>query len=258
MPSAYVADGEGDILTVYFHGATDRGRLATPRYERLRSFATLGLGPLLFFSDPGLDLDARMILAWFAGTEEVDQHAEIANMIRGHAERLGLDKVLLVGNSGGAFAALQLSAYLPGSKVVAFNPQIQVKHYVPRIADTAMWNLFGQTDRYAPRSDSHRIDIIEKFGMIDFDRDVVLIQNTGDDHHFNDHFVPFRDAFESSAHPELLESHTPNLGPGHRVPPPEQYIATVKSAAASFVSKGWGPVGEWRPPLRVEEHGPRG
>jgi hypothetical protein len=247
VPSAYVADEPGDILTVYFHGATDRGRLSTPRYERLRSFAELGLGPLLFFSDPGLDLDSRMILSWFIGTEARDQHAEIANMIRMHAARTGVEKVLLVGNSGGAFAALQVSAYLPGSKVVAFNPQIQVKHYVPRIADTAMWNLFGETDRYAERPDAHRIDVIEKFSLVDFDRDVVLIQNTGDDHHFNDHFIPFRDAFAKSPHPELLECQTPDLGAGHRVPPPDQYIATVRASAAAFLAKGWGPVGSWEP-----------
>src|SRR5699024_3842803 len=48
VPSAYFADAPGDVLTVYFHGATDRSRFTMPRYERLRTMPTLGLGPVMF------------------------------------------------------------------------------------------------------------------------------------------------------------------------------------------------------------------
>ena len=101
MPSTYLHDGEGDVLTVYFHGATDRTKFTMPRYERLRSMPKLGLGPVMFFSDPcPWNSDSRMMLSWYVGTEDVDLHREIARMIDAYARRRGIEKVLLVGNSG--------------------------------------------------------------------------------------------------------------------------------------------------------------
>lgn len=232
VPSTYLLDGPGDILTIYFHGATDRSRLAMPRFERMRSFSQLGLGPLMFFSDPCLDLDARMILSWYVGNEDVDLHLDIARMIVAYARRKGIEKVLLVGNSGGGFAALQLGAYLDGARVVSFNPQIQIDEYVPRIAETAHWAIFGRTTVAGDEVQGPRMDLIERYRGIDFDQDVVLIQNPGDDMHYQDHFGPFSEAFLASPNAQRLTVHTPYLGPGHRVPPPDEYLDYVREAAS--------------------------
>lgn len=231
VPSTYLLDGPGDVLTIYFHGATDRSRLSMPRFERMRSFSQLGLGPVMFFSDPCLDLDSRMMLSWYVGNEDVDLHLAIARMIEAYAERKGLEKILLVGNSGGGFAALQLGAYLEGTRVVSFNPQIQIDHYVPRIAETAHWALFGRSTVSDDPVNAPRMDLIERYRRIGFDQDVVLIQNPGDDMHHQDHFLPFQEAFQASANADRLTAHTPYLGPGHRVPPPQEYLEYVRAAA---------------------------
>ncbi|PWH06454.1 hypothetical protein DEO23_05650 [Brachybacterium endophyticum] len=240
VPSTYLLDGPGDVLTVYFHGSTDRSRLSMPRYERLRSLSQLGLGPVMFFSDPSLDLDSRMMLSWYVGNEDVDLHQAIARMIEAYARHRGLEKVLLVGNSGGGFTALQLGAYLEGTRVVSFNPQIQIDRYVPRIADTAHWALFGRTTVSDDPVNAPRMDLIERYRRLGFDQDVVLIQNPGDDMHYQDHFLPFQEAFEGSTNASRLTSHTPYLGPGHRVPPPQEYLEYVRDAAAQEQQ------GEWR------------
>ncbi|MDT0212631.1 hypothetical protein Q9R29_01930 [Rothia sp. ARF10] len=232
VPSTYLLDGPGDILTIYFHGATDRSRHAMPRYERMRSFSQLGLGPVMFFSDPCLDLDARMILSWYVGTEEVDLHLDIARMIEAYARHKEIEKVLLVGNSGGGFAALQLGAYLDGARVVSFNPQIQIDAYVPRIAETAHWAIFGRNTVAGDEVHGPRMDLIERYRRIGFDQDVVLIQNPGDDMHYQHHFVPFREAFLASPNAGRFTEHTPYLGPGHRVPPPDEYLDYVREAAS--------------------------
>lgn len=239
VPSAFLTDGPGDILTVYFHGATDRSRLSMPRYERMRSFAGLGLGPMMFFSDPCLDLDSRMMLSWYVGTEEVDVHREIACMIEAYARSKGIEKVLLVGNSGGGFAALQQGAYLEGTRVVSFNPQIRIDDYVPRIAQTAHWALFGRETVSDDPVNAPRMDLIERYRRIGFDQDVVLIQNPGDDHHHQEHFLPFVKAFESSDKASRLVTHTPYLGPGHRVPPSDEYLDFVRDAAAAHTESTW-------------------
>lgn len=231
VPSAYFADAPGDVLTVYFHGATDRSRFTMPRYERLRTMPTLGLGPVMFLSDPCLDLDSRMMLSWYVGTEDLDLHRVIAQMIDAYARYKGIEKVLLVGNSGGGFAALQIAAYLEGTRVVSFNPQIQIDRYVPRIAATAHWALFGRETVSDDPVNAPRMDLIERYRRIGFDQDVVLIQNPGDDMHHTNHFQPFQEAFRASSNADRLTSHEPYLGPGHRVPPPDEYLEYVRRAA---------------------------
>ncbi|APX33088.1 hypothetical protein BH708_10600 [Brachybacterium sp. P6-10-X1] len=239
VPSAYVVDAPGDVLTVYFHGATDRSRFSMPRYERLRTMPTLGLGPVMFLSDPCLDLDSRMMLSWYVGNEELDLHRTLARMVESYAHQKGIEKVLLVGNSGGGFAALQLAAYLEGTRVVSFNPQIQIDRYVPRIATTAHWALFGRDTVSDDPVQAPRMDLIERYRRIGFDQDVVLIQNPGDDMHHTNHFLPFQEAFHASANARRLTSHTPYLGPGHRVPPPNEYLDYVREAAQD-------PTPDWR------------
>ncbi|MGP5086978.1 hypothetical protein ACTXKH_19860 [Brachybacterium tyrofermentans] len=239
VPSAYLHDGEGDVLTVYFHGATDRTKFTMPRYERLRSMPKLGLGPVMFFSDPCLDLDSRMMLSWYVGTEDVDLHREIARMIDAYARRRGIEKVLLVGNSGGGFAALQLGAYLAGTRVVSFNPQIQVDRYVPRIAESAHWALFGRGTVSDDPVNAPRMDLIERYRRIGFDQDVLLIQNPGDDHHHQEHFLPFTAAFAASERSDRLRTLTPYLGPGHRVPGSEEYLQIVREEAEAQSDQPW-------------------
>lgn len=238
VPSAYFVDAPGDVLTVYFHGATDRSRFSMPRYERLRTMPTLGLGPVMFLSDPCLDLDSRMMLSWYVGNEELDLHRTLARMVESYAHQKGIEKVLLVGNSGGGFAALQLAAYLEGTRVVSFNPQIQIDRYVPRIATTAHWALFGRDTVSDDPVQAPRMDLIERYRRIGFDQDVVMIQNPGDDMHHTNHFLPFQEAFHASENAERLTSHTPYLGPGHRVPPPNEYLDYVREAAQD-PSRAW-------------------
>lgn len=239
VPSAYLHGDEGDVLTVYFHGATDRTKFTMPRYERLRSMPKLGLGPVMFFSDPCLDLDSRMMLSWYVGTEDRDLHREVARMIEAYARRRGIEKVLLVGNSGGGFAALQLGAYLEGTRVVSFNPQIQVDRYVPRIAESAHWALFGRDTVSDDPLNAPRMDLIERYRRIDFDQDVLLIQNPGDDHHHQEHFLPFTEAFAASERRDRLRMFTPYLGPGHRVPGSDEYLQIVREEAEAKSDQPW-------------------
>lgn len=239
VPSAYVHEAPGDVLTVYFHGATDRTKFTMPRYERLRSMPSLGLGPVLFFSDPCLDLDSRMLLSWYVGTEERDLHREIAQMIDAYARRRGIEKVLIVGNSGGGFAALQLGAYLKGTRVVSFNPQIQIDRYVPRIAESAHWALFGRDTVSDDVEQAPRMDLIKRYKQIAFDQDVLMIQNPGDDHHYKEHFIPFTSDFEESIGRNRLRTLTPYLGPGHRVPSPAEYMKIVHDESVAVLEQPW-------------------
>ena len=228
VPSSLIVNRPGDVLTVYFHGATDRNRFDMPRYERVRSMGELDSGPLMFFSDPSLDLDSRMILSWFAGNEEVDLHREIARMIDAIAKQTNVGHVVLVGNSGGGFTVLQVAAYLDGAHVVSFNPQIEIDRYVPRIASTAQWALYGRESVADDPALAARMNAILRYEQIGFDQDIDMLQNVQDDLHYTEHFLPFRAAYGASAQAHRLVTETPDLGPGHRVPPIPEYLAFVR------------------------------
>lgn len=229
---------DGDTLTIMFHGATDRSRNAMPRFERLRSMESLGTGPALFVSDPCLDLDASQILTWYIGNEEFNLHEFLARQIRSIALQLGCSRVLYVGNSGGGFAALQVSSYDPNSAAVVFNPQIQLDRYVPRIRRTAQEVLFGSEEIPEDHPLRERVDLIERYRSIGFDKRVFFIQNTGDEMHHDNHYNPFRDAFEAAGQAAKLKSYVPYLGPGHRVPPPEEYTELVREGMGFVFEAG--------------------
>lgn len=230
--SSHISDGPGDVLTVYFHGATDRHRYTMPRYERLRSLSGLEAGPVMIFSDPSLDLDGRMILSWFVGTEAIDVHDAIARMVSTFARKRGIAKVVLVGNSGGGFAALQVGARLDGARVLAFGPQIRIDDYIARLSEAAHLAAFGRVSVADDARHASRMDLILRYKAIEFDQRVTYIQNISDHQHFADHFAPFKEAFEDSKNAEKLRVLTPDLGPGHRVPPPEQYNAYIRAEIA--------------------------
>src|SRR5699024_4784600 len=183
------------------------------------------------------DLDSRMILSWYVGTEDLDLHRVLAQMVNSYARHKGIEKVLLVGNAGAGFAALQIAAYLEGTQVVSFNPQIHIDRYVPRIASTAHWALFGRETVADDPVHAPRMDLIERYRRIGFDQDVVLIQNPGDDMHHTNHFLPFQRALRATADAGRLTTREPYVGPGPRVPPPQEHLEYGRRAAEGASSQ---------------------
>lgn len=228
LPMLLSTQSTGRTLRVMFHGATDRSRNALPRFERMRSMESGSAGPVMFVSDPCLDLDASQILTWYAGDEQLNLHALIARQTEAYAEALGCERILFVGNSGGGFAALQCASHIKGSAVVTFNPQIQVDRYVPRIASTAQEGLFGRDSVADDPQLRSRMDLIARYQEIGFAKRVFFIQNTGDEMHYEHHCKPFSEAWAAEGCAEDLRMLTPYLGAGHRVPPPDEYMELVQ------------------------------
>lgn len=237
--SALIAPEPGETLVCYFHGATDRTRHATPRYERRRSFATIGEGPVMFFADPTLDLDSQNILTWFMGTDLINLHHLYAEMIDQAVRRFNSQRVVLVGNSGGGFAALQVASYLKGATVITVNGQTGLKQYQPRIAQPAIWASFGDQQKIDHQGVLERSEVIERYRAIGFDVQVLMHQNSGDDHHLNEHFVPFRDTYRAeSATPDHLSEIVEYLGDGHLAPKTDDYVKLVQDRIAEMRDSG--------------------
>ena len=83
------------------------------------------------------------------------------------------------------------------------------------------------------------MDVIERYRRIGFDQDVLLIQNPGDDHHHQKHFLPFTEAYAASERSSRLRMLTPHLGPGHRVRSSEEHLQIVCGETEAQSDRFW-------------------
>ncbi len=224
--------GSGRNVVALFHGAVDRTKMRLPIFSMLRTLKEIDDCTLLLFSDPTLDLNAGMRLAWYLGTDRVNIHREMARLIELQSKRVNSNRVVLAGYSGGGYAALQTSSYLPGSSVVVGSPQIILDNYNPGVVKSAFEVAMGAT---APSGAwKRRTNAIAAFESIDFARDVHYIQNTGDGSHMSRHYGPFADAFKKSENGERLRVFLTDDGAGHRAPKPEVFREYVEQAITDF------------------------
>ncbi|WP_336645766.1 hypothetical protein [Microbacterium sp. USHLN186] len=119
---------DSDTLVVTLHGLLDREKFQIPRFERARSTEPFGTS-CLYWADPSLWLDPKLKLAWFTGVAAIDVLSLLAERSTAVATQLGAKQVIFTGSSGGGFAALQVSALVPGSTALVFNPQTEIYRY---------------------------------------------------------------------------------------------------------------------------------
>nr|WP_246482778.1 heparinase II/III family protein [Brachybacterium halotolerans] len=224
-----VAPDPGDTLTVLFHGAIDRARIELPYFQRIRYQRTLGAGPTIAVSDPTLDLSESLRLGWYLGTTELDLIRKIADVISTYREALGVRNVVLQGGSGGGFAAIAASIYVPGSIAVAFDPQTDLPAYSARFYQAAIDAAFGSA---AARDQSlvprERVDLIARMTAHGHPAKVHLVSNIGDEIHRERHARRLRE-FLLEQNGECFAETALDLGPGHSSPSNEQYRIVMES-----------------------------
>lgn len=224
----YIRERDGDTLWALFHGALDRTKVSLPYFSMVNTFEKQGVGPSMTFSDPTLGLDGAARLTWFLGTESIDLPVHLAQAIRAHAESHGLRRVVLVGSSGGGFAALQVSRFMPEALTVVFNPQTVLASYIPNFFKAGLRTAFGVDVKEELPVPGSRINAVEAFREIGFARDIRYIQNLGDKSHVRHQLAPFEAAFTASENKERLEVIRNNIGPGHRAQSPTSIVAQVQ------------------------------
>lgn len=122
---------QSEFIMIGFSGAVARANTVPPVFSFLGVAETVDL-PLIAFSDPSLSMSSDIRLAWYAGNEIhpnlPDVIADICDQI---IERSG-KKLLLVGGSGGGFAALNVQGRMKlknSSTVFVWNPQTDLIAY---------------------------------------------------------------------------------------------------------------------------------
>ena len=220
---------ENSVLLVSLHGALNRKVTELPRFERLATLTGLPFSSL-FFADPTLWLSSDLELAWYVGTpESINPHEAISQAAATAAEFIGASHVIFTGSSGGGFAALQCSSYLPGSVAVCFNPQTRIRNY--RVDGYGLGpqrrflslvcpeSLSDGLEALSPDDDlqrelGERTSVLRRYA-IPRANGVVLFQNVNDDHHYIDHYLPFREVRGDGTATTYVETVGPS---GHVIP----------------------------------------
>lgn len=241
---ALLVNKGSDVLVVGLHGASNRDK-PLPRFEWFRTLRTTEFSSM-YFSDATLYLDPRVQLAWYTGWLELDLYPLIAEWTRRAAEAVGATKVLFLGSSGGGFAALQVSAHLPGSMAMPFSAQTSIANYLVGGSLSAqrgymravMPHLIPPEGIY---SLEHGVDYFESLGervspLQRYQRAqenyVFYVQNKNDTSHFKQHYLPFREAVEHGPNRDRIRFELQDDRPGHNPPVPRMFMAGLEAAVS--------------------------
>lgn len=228
---------DSDALVVTFPGAVNRRAFELPYFEWGRSME-LRSESYLRLSDPTLRLDDRLTLGWFIGPENSNMHEEAAEFILETAATLGASKIVTVGSSGGGFAALAVSAYMPGSVGVAFSPSTTIDRVTPAHTANLLRAAFPNVGTYdALHSKWPERVSLESLYAEERLNTFYLVQNAGDTSRMTRSFIPFAHSLGIDASGGSTADGRWNLvvephGDGHIPPPKDRFHHWLDVAVA--------------------------
>lgn len=182
-------------LTVLLSAFVDRDKQSIPVFNRW-SWEKKFPGDVLCIADPTLELDDKLFIGWYLGTEKHDIAFDIVKLVKKIADlkQIPYSNIVFYGSSAGGFAALKLAQMVEGSTAVAVNPQVDAtlhyEEYVNHLLDVS----FGKQSKEDVKN---KYD--ERFSMIkawenNTKSKIIYVQNKQDAFHYDEHFIPFADA----------------------------------------------------------------
>ena len=214
----------------------------SPKMRTLPIFSgggiTAGVGAnLIFVSDPTLETDDELALAWFAGNKTQQIQRDLPGVLRHILVGQGAENVIFFGASGGGFASLYYSALFPGSLAISVNPQLIIKDYHEQAVLAYAAAAFGarnMTEAEGALSDKVTADLrhIYRGGH---QNSIAFMQNVMDTHHLFRHLAHFLEAVPQS---RSIFLRAEDWGKGH-VPPPKEVLWEVLVECVA-VAPAWG------------------
>lgn len=193
----YAKLGMSDELVVTLMGANLADKNFYPRFARVSSMRNRVPG-LMAFADPTLLLDPEleMRLSWYLGGPALDPARLILTAVRKAQGKTGAKHVAFVGGSGGGFAALRMSAMVPGSLAFVQEPQTNIGNYIPHVVDTYFEKSWpGWDGRKLIEAFPDRFDMVRYYRETLPENFVYYIQSVADRSHVESHYNPFKAAF---------------------------------------------------------------
>jgi len=233
-----------DVLVVAFHGATMQNKSKLPRFEWMRTLRDTGYSSL-YFSDPCLELDKQLQLAWYTGWKDFDLYPVLADWISSAAQAVRASRIILLGSSGGGLASLQIATYLPESLALPFSAQTSVDNYLvagERISAqrgymrSVMPHLIPEEglNSLTPGGEYFKTLGERTSALLRYQKSqpnyVYYVQNTNDDAHVNQHYLPFKDVIEKSPNKHRVRFELQEDRKGHQPPTKANFLSGLESA----------------------------
>lgn len=255
-----------DVFIVAFNGAVStkiRAEASAPFFSGVGLSKSSGI-PLLAVSDPSLAMSKSLTLGWYAGNEKAPKLLdEIADLIIKIANSTGR-KVILVGGSGGAFAAIQVVSRLSiDATANAWNSQTAIGSYFPSSVAPYIETAFPQIN--IPATAFEDAKIVQKIldeniapsshrlcdpTKLKPNQKVIYLQNKSDATHALKHAGPWlnKDKFVAVNEKAFINSRgnivffPGEWGRGHISPPLSAIIELITEVAdnhsLSFIAAG--------------------
>lgn len=223
-------DAGADVTVVAFSGAVSNKYVSVPAFNGHSITRDLPANVLLI-SDPTLILDRGLGLGWYLGSRKQPDlpekiHRIIESVTSGH-------RAVLFGSSGGGFAALDQGRRLPGSTVVACNPQTDVSRYLPaavnKYLDVAWGSSLEALRGSSPGNGHPDVSVVAAYEQ-PVECRVVYVQGSQDADHIERHRGPFLERL----HPDnMVISRSADFGAGHKPASREAFRRLIHAAVTT-------------------------
>lgn len=245
VESLYVP-GSTDTLIVAFHGALVRKNVELPRFEWL---GVLRNRPehRLFISDTTLLDSDFLTLAWYIGNEYDDLTAKITRFVNHVAKQLAVARTVLLGSSGGGYAALAIAPSIENSNALAFSPQTEVWKFSKGHTRNLLASSFPEhsSEEELSRHQPHRFSLMARYQDLQKPSRFLYVQNSGDTEHVDTHYTPFAasrgatgpNGRTADGYGRFVSFH---YGEGH-VPPPRDRVGELLDTAISDIESPQSP-----------------
>lgn len=241
---ALLVTKDSDTLVVSLHGALNRRRFELPRFERLGTLVSWDVSSM-YFGDPTLWMDDTIELSWYTGWPGVNVQAHIAHWISVAAQTTSAKRIIVSGSSGGGFGALQVSALIPRSIALVFNPTVKIRGYLvggkpgahgterkyvhtvhPERVQGPIWDFDLETDWTVGLGDE--VDALHRYSKpVD---NFVLYCQTPTDWHYSQHYLPFLAAAAKGDNLQRVRVHEYGARQGHFPPTPQEFVEGLAKA----------------------------
>lgn len=236
-----------ETLVVSMHGALNRAKYTTPRFEWQRTLSRLDCDQL-YLSDSTLELNRSIEIGWYIGTAQQDLLADYAELVLSIVLAGSYKRVVCVGSSAGGFGALALSKRLPGSVAVVFSPQTSLGGYAHshRAALSAASFPGYATFDSIEEDFGERVNMRKLYKASENRNYVHYVQNTRDRFHFEAHYAPF--ALSLGVDPEsggfavgrAMSFHPERQEPGHAPPSRGSFLKHIETAHKQYYGVSLG------------------
>lgn len=171
VPYEYLINrrSNNDKLIVFNNGAIAEGNVNVPVFQR-HSWANMLKTSSVFCMDPTLYINGFLQVGWGIGKND-NYYLENSSLILGkiiHKMGIKFEDTVIYGTSAGGYLSIIMGIYLKGTKVVADNAQLDVRHWIYKEALDAVitfgFDNIGDALNYKERFSV--IDAFEKHSYV--------------------------------------------------------------------------------------------